>query len=147
MTEFISMIYEWFGYRTDLGEHLRGLEITCDQFLGPDFYLQIFILMIGINIGLFVLMYLLIDRITGRFSSKISWWITALIGASINFGIAYSLPTTVSICETLTFNGGDLMLYGIANAFWSLMAFVLLTSFPFPRNFSINSRLTTFWKP
>jgi hypothetical protein len=148
MTEFIAMIYEWFGYRTDLGEHLRGYDLTCSGlFLGPDLYLQIFSYMVLTNILLYILMYVIIDRFTSRFSSKFSWWITALIGVSISYGIAFSLPNTVQACEQLNFNSGDLFLFGLANAWWSLVTFALLTSFPIPRNFSINTRLTTFWKP
>ena len=147
MKEFIAMIYEWFGYVTDLGEHLRGMDITCSDFLGPDLYFQVFVTMLGINVLAFLLMYLLIDKMTSKFSSKGSWWITAVICALINFGIAYSLPSTVEVCAQLHFTSGDLALYGLANAVWSIVFFALLTSFPFPRNFSTNCRLTTFWKP
>ena len=147
MTEFIAMIYEWFGYATGLGTHLRGWDITCSAFIGTNFYLEIFTIMVGINFLLFILMYGVIDRMTAKFSTKSSWWVTAVIGMVINFGIASSLPTTEQACGQLHFNTSDLMLFGFANAVWSLVVFVLLTSFPFPRNFSINTRLTTFWKP
>jgi len=146
MTDFIAMIYEWFGYKTDLGEHLRGLDDTCTP-IGTDLYFQIFIYMLSINTLLFILMYYVIDKMTPNFSSKISWWIIALIGSLINFSIAISLPKTAPVCETLHFGVSDYMLFGIANAFWSLITFVILTSFPFPRYFSTNCRLTTFWKP
>ena len=141
------MIYEWFGYSTPLGQHLRGWDITCSGYLGPDLYFQTFITMLGINIFLFILMYLVVDRITAKYSSKSSWWITALIGAAANFGIAYSLPGTIPNCVELVFGGSDLLMFGIANAVWSLIVFALFTSFSFPRNFSTNCRLTTFWKP
>lgn len=147
MTDFIATIYEWFGYSTDLGTHLRGWDITCSDFIGTDLYLQIFLTMIVINLVAFVLMYLVVDRFTAKLSSKVSWWIVAIISLAINFGIGYSLPTTIQPCDTLIFGNFDLVLFGLANAFWSLIVFVLLTSFPFPRNFSTNSRLTTFWKP
>ncbi|PTS98622.1 hypothetical protein DBR11_14350 [Pedobacter sp. HMWF019] len=141
------MIYEWFGYRTDLGTHLRGWDITCETFEGTDLYFQVFITMLGVNLGLFIVMYLIIDKMTTKFNTKLSWWIMASIGIIINFGIAYSLPSTVSSCDQLVFGASDLLLFGFANAFWGLMTFALLTSFPFPRNFSTNARLTTFWKP
>lgn len=147
MTEFIAMIYEWFGYATDLGEHLRGLDVTCSGFMGTDLYMQVFVIMLVTNAALFVFMYFLVDKITTSYSSRKSWWITAGLGAVVSFGIAYSLPTTIQACEQLDFHAGDLMLYGIANAVWSTVVFALLTSFPFPRNFSTNCRLTTFWKP
>ena len=148
MTDFIATIYEWFHYNTDLGQHLRGLDpVDCEDFIGTDLYLRVFLIMIGLNVCSFMLMYLLIDKLTAKFSSAVSWWITALITAAINFGIASSLPRTIDPCPTLHFDGGDLMLFGAANAWWSLVAFALLTSFPIPRNFSTNCRLTTFWKP
>ena len=147
MTDFIAMIYEWFGYSTDLGTHLRGWDVTCSDFTGTDLYFKVFITMISINIALFIVMYFIIDRLTTRYSTKISWWITAIIGSAINFGIASSLPSTVEVCTQLHFNGGDQMLFGLANAVWSIVVFAILTSFPIPRNFSNNCRLTTFWKP
>jgi hypothetical protein len=147
MTDFIASIYEWFGYNTDLGQHLRGMDITCTDFIGADLYFNVFMIMLGVSFISFVVMYLLIDRVTARFSTKWSWWIMALIGAAINFGIASSLPNTIDVCTQLHFGNSDLMLFGLANAVWGLVTFALLTSFPFPRNFSTNSRLTTFWKP
>jgi len=147
MTDFIAMIYEWFGYHNDLGTHLRGWDITCSDYTGTDLYFQIFITMILINTALFFLMYIAIDRFTSKFSKKSSWWIIALIGFAINFGIAYSLPDTVDRCQQLNFGPPDLLLFAIANGFWSLVVFALFTSFPFPRNFSTNAHLTTFWKP
>ena len=147
ITNFIATIYEWFGYNSDLGTHLRGWDITCSSFNGTDLYLEIFLIMLMVNVLAFILMYLLIDRFTARFSSKIAWWIIAFISLIINFGIAYSLPLTVDQCGTLVFGSFDLVLFGFANSFWSLIVFALLTSFPFPRNLSTNCRLTTFWKP
>jgi hypothetical protein len=147
MTDFIAMIYEWFGYRNDLGTHLRGWDINCDDFTGTNLYFQVFLTMILINAGLFVIMYLVIDRITSTFNKKSSWWIIALIGSLINFGIAYSLPGTVDPCTDLEFGQPDFLMFGLANGVWSLVFFALLTSFPFPRNLSTNAHLTTFWKP
>lgn len=147
ITNFIATIYEWFGYNSDLGTHLRGWDITCSNFAGTDLYLEIFLIMLMVNVLAFILMYLLIDRFTARFSSKGAWWIIAFISLIINFGIAYSLPLTVDQCGTLVFGSFDLVLFGFANSFWSLIVFALLTSFPFPRNLSTNCRLTTFWKP
>ena len=147
MIDFIAMIYEWFGYSTDLGTHLRGRDVTCENFDGTNFYFQIFILMLLVNLGLFISMYLVIDKFTTKFSTKTSWWIMAIIGMLINFGIAFSLPKTATACEELVFGASDLMLFGVANAVWSLIVFALLTSFPFPRMLSVNARLTTFWKP
>ncbi|WP_316753220.1 hypothetical protein [Pedobacter gandavensis] len=147
MTDFIAMIYEWFGYHSNLGTHLKGWDELCTGFIGTDLYLQVFLIMVFVNLGLFILMYLIIDKFTSKFSSKASWWMTAAIAAALNFGIAYTIPGTVPACEDLHFGAGDLMLFGIANACWSLVVFALLTSFPFPRNFSTNARLTTFWKP
>jgi hypothetical protein len=145
MTEFIATIYEWFGYNTDLGNHLRGLDITCTAFIGTDFYLLIFLYMIGINIALFILMYYIINSV--RFLTKWSWWLTALLGMAINFGIAMSYPAVQQPCIQLHFTGIDLTLYGIANAFWSLIIFIILTSNPYLRKLSTNCRNTTFWKP
>ena len=147
MTEFIAMIYEWFGYNEDLGTHLRGWDITCEAFGGTNLYFQVFMYMIFVNVVLFIIMYLLIDRFTTKFSSKFSWWITAFVGVLINFGIAYSTPGMVDSCEDLHFGASDFLLFGIANAVWSLIFFMLLTSFPIPRNLSTNAHLTTFWKP
>lgn len=148
MTDFIASIYEWFHYNIALGQHLRGLDpVTCDDFTGTDLYFRIFMIMVGSNVLAFIVMYLLIDKITAKFTTLYSWWITALATAAINFGIALTLPTTVDQCIKLAFDSSDLSLYALANSFWSVVCFIILTSFPVPRNFSTNARLTTFWKP
>ena len=141
------MIYEWFGYGNDLGTHLRGWDITCSDFTGTNLYFQVFITMLMINVFLFIVMYFIVDRFTSKFNNKFSWWIVGLLGFAINFGIAYSLPGTITPCGDLHFDAPDLLMFGLANACWSIVVFALLTSFPFPRNFSTNARLTTFWKP
>lgn len=147
MSELIPTIYEWFPYSGDLGTHLRGMDVDCESFTGTDFYTLNFFYMLGIIFIQYVLFYHIIDRLTTIFNRFYSWWIIALIGFAINFGIAYSLPTTVDVCESLDFSSLDLVFYGLANAIWGLLLYAVFTSIPLTRYFSINTRNTTFYKP
>jgi hypothetical protein len=45
MKEFFASLYEWFGlmplYSTDMGDQLRGWDITCTDYIGTPWYVYI----------------------------------------------------------------------------------------------------------
>ena len=45
MNDFFASLYEFFGlaplYSKDLGDHLRGLDITCQGYVGAPLYIYI----------------------------------------------------------------------------------------------------------
>ena len=61
MNDFFASLYEWFGlislYSKDLGDHLRGFDITCSEYIGKQLYVYVGWIMIIITIAFYVLQY------------------------------------------------------------------------------------------
>lgn len=151
MIEFFASIYELFGliYASDLGDYLRGWNIICDDFDGTPWYNYVGLTMLITTISFYALQYHIIDN--SRFKNKFHWWVIALLVVFLNFLIAFSIPFNSlqvgDYCNELNFTSADCAGFGLSNAFWSFALFVLLTSFKYPKHFSVNCRFTTFWKP
>jgi hypothetical protein len=153
MKEFFANIYEWFGllplFSRDLGDHLRGWDITCSEYIGTPWYNYIGSIMIIVTLFFYALQYHIID--SSRFKAKHHWWIIAFIIVILNFLIAFAIPFNSlqagDYCNQLYFTASDCVGFGFSNAFWSFVLFLLLTSFKYPRHLSNNCRYTTFWKP
>jgi hypothetical protein len=154
MNDFFASLYEFFGlaplYSKDLGDHLRGLDITCQGYVGSPLYIYIGISMILVTFFTYALQYHIID--SNRYNKLYHWWITSALLTIINFFIAFSIPNNdlqnQNYCNQLTnIKFIDCVGFGISNSILSFILFTLITSFKFPRKFSINCRHTTFWKP
>lgn len=154
MRDFFASLYEWFGlipfYSTDLGEHLRGYDITCSDYLGTPLYVYIGSIMILLTLFFYFLQYLIIN--SSRFNKRIHWWIIALIIVLLNFLVAFTLPfndlQAGDYCNQLKMSVSDCVGFGFSNALWSFILFLLITSFPYPRKLTgYNTTDTTFWKP
>lgn len=157
MNEFFANLYEWFGlwmpYSRDMGNWLYGFDITCTGFIGTPWYSYIGFIMIILTAFIYALQYHIID--SSRCNKKQHWWLFALLIFALNFLIAFSIPfNTVQagdFCNELNLSVSDCIGFGLSNAIWSFIFFVLLTSFPFPRmvipSRNGNCRNTTFWKP
>ena len=153
MEDIFASLYELFGlipiYSKDLGDHLRGFDVTCSAYTGRPLYNYIGWLMIGSTVVTYVLIYHIIND--QRFKSRVSWWITALALALINFFIAFTITfndlKAGDYCAQLNFNTIDCSGFGIINAFWSFILFLLITSPPYPRKLAYNTSEMTFWKP
>ena len=154
MEEFFATIFEWFGsmsfYSTDLGDHLRGFDITCSDYIGTPWYVIIGWSMIGITLFSYSLQYHLID--SPRFNRKGHWWLVSLFIFTLSFLVAFFVPynsiQAEDYCQDLTITTSDILGFGLSVALWSLLLFMLISSFnPWIRRFSINCRNTTFWKP
>lgn len=153
MNELFSGIYEFGGilpfYSADLGEHLRGFDITCSNYIGTLWYTYVGLIMLGITMLSYALLYHVID--SPRFARRRHWWITALIICVLNFVFAFTV-TLNSVhspdhCKQLHISSGDVVGFGIDNALISLLFFIVVTSIPYIRYFSTNCKYTTFWKP
>jgi uncharacterized membrane protein YjgN (DUF898 family) len=152
MKEFFAGLYEWWGlnpfYATDLADHLRGYDITCTDYVATPWYSFIGFSMLISTLFLYAIQYHIID--STRFNKTIHWWIMALVIVILNFLIAFSIPfnslQTEDYCSELFFNFSDCLGFGISNAIWSLVVFILITSAPWIRGRSINCRHTTLWK-
>jgi hypothetical protein len=154
MRDFFASLYEWFGlipfYSTDLGEHLRGYDITCTDYMGTPLYVYIGWIMILLTIFFYILQYYIIN--SPRFNKWIHWWLIALVIVILNFLIAFTLPfndlQSSDYCNQLKLSVSDCVGFGFSNALWSFILFLLLTSLPVPRKWAgYNMRHTTFWKP
>ena len=153
MTEFFASLYEWFGllplYSRDLGDHLRGWDITGSGYIGTPWYNYIGWLMIIVTMLFYALQYHIID--SSRFNKKHHWWIFALLIVLINFLIAFSIPFSSfqagDYDSQLILSVSDCIGFGFSNAMWSFILFLVISTIPIIRGFSNNCRHTTFWKP
>jgi hypothetical protein len=155
MKEVFASLYEWFGlmllYNDDMADHLRGWDITCSNYDGPQWYLYIGWTMIGLTAIVYALQYHIIDD--SDWNKKHHWWLFALVLVILSFFIPFTITlNTVNAgpdyyCKDLNLTVSDCVGFGFSNAIWSLLFFMLISSIPYPRSKSSNCRNTTFWKP
>lgn len=153
MDEFFASLYEWWGllpfFSTDMGDHLRGYDNTCSDYVDTNWYVNIGWMMTVLTGLFYVVQYHILD--SPRFNKKYHWWSFALVNMIINFLIAFAIPfnaiQTEDFCDQLNITVGDCAGFGFSNALWSLLLFALVTSVPWIRMQSVNCRHTTFWKP
>lgn len=153
MLDFFASLYEWFGinplYSIDMGDYLRGWDITCTDYIGTPWYAIFGWIMISSTAVLYALQYHIID--SPRWKNKTHWWLFALIIVLVNFIIAFLIPynsiQTGDYCNQLNISVSDCVGFGLSNAAWSFILFALITTIPVFRRFSNNCRYTTFWKP
>lgn len=153
MIDFFASIYEWFGvnffYSTNMGDLLRGWDRTCTCYCDTRWYLIIGWVMIILSVLIYLFQYHIID--SPRWYKKQHWWLFALILFGINFLIGFLIPFNIvqsgDYCEQLNLTIGDCFGFGLSNAIWSLILYILITSFPTFRKLSTNNSYTTFWKP
>lgn len=153
MEEFFASIYEWFGfepfYKTDLGDLLRGWDITCSGHIDTKWYILIGWSMIGLTSLLYAFQYHIYD--SSKFNKKQHWWIMAFLIITLNFLIAFLIPYNIvksgDFCSQLNLSVTDCIGFGLSNGIWSFIFFLTISTIPLIRRFSTNCRNTTFWKP
>ena len=153
MNDFFSSLYEYGGmfrfFNTDLGDHLRGFDVTCSNYESTPWYTYVGCGMLAMTALAYLVQYHVID--SSRYNSKRSWWMTVSILFALNFMLAFAIALNAihspEICKQLHITGGDLAGFGLANALWAFLLYVLLTSLPWIRRASTNCKYTTFWKP
>lgn len=153
MKEFFASLYEWFGlipfYSTDMGDQLRGWDVTCTDYIGTPWYVLIGWLMLIITSLVYAIQYHVLD--SSRWNKKHHWWIFASTIVALNFILPFTITyNTISVgdfCNELNLSVSDCIGFGLSNAIWSLIFFIILSTNPFIRRFSTNCRNTTFWKP
>lgn len=153
MIKIFASIYEWFGiipfYKQDLGDHLRGWNFEDETFDGTPWYLIFGIIMLITTVFAYVWQYHLLD--SPRWARSKHWWLFALVTALLNFFIGF-LTTMNTLnsgeySEDLNFGIGDCFGFGLSNGLWSLLLYFLITATPLFRQFSVNCKFTTFYKP
>jgi LPXTG-motif cell wall-anchored protein len=133
-----------------MADHLRGFDITCTGDTGTPLYLAVGIVVILSGLLFYALQYHLIN--SSSFNKKGHWWLAAALLCLINFLVAFGLPfgdyQSGNYCSQLIISTTDCVMFGISAAIWSLIWFVILTSFSIPKRFAgHNMRQTAFWKP
>ncbi|MDX2000887.1 MAG: hypothetical protein SFW35_00515 [Chitinophagales bacterium] len=153
MKEIFASIYEWFGiiplYSTDMGDLLRGWDITCTDYIATPWYVYIGWIMIILTAFTYALQYHIID--SSKYNKRKHWWFFAALIVITNFLIAFSITFNIiqtgDYCTELTLSVSDSIGFGISNALWSFILLLITSTVPFIRRFSTNCRHTTFWKP
>ncbi|WP_299989359.1 hypothetical protein [uncultured Pontibacter sp.] len=150
MIEFLAGLYEWWGlsplYATDMGDHLRGYNISC-SYDGTPWYSIVASIMVVVSFLTYSAYYHVIDKSTWQ--RREHWVIFLAINFIINFFIAYAIPmndlSTENYCSELTLSIGDCIGFGVSNGIWAIILFSLVSLSPFPRKLSVNCRNTP-WK-
>jgi hypothetical protein len=146
--DWIAWIYETFSvYSRDMGEHLRGWDVTCTDYMGTFYYGWLFWAWIGIVVFTLLLYYKIID------SPRLvrAWHLWLFIGGAslLNFIVGYSIANSAvqegNYCPELAITQGDVVGVGITQCLLTLMLAAAL-SFVF-RYASTNCRNTTLLRP
>jgi len=135
MKDFFAHLYEWFGliplYSKDLSDFLKGWDYACVGYYALHWYFFIGMMMIILTGLIFALQY---DLISGtRFKKREHWELAALVVFICNFVIAFIVPfvaeETKYHCSQLKLSVLDCVFFGLSNAVWGLILFIILTIF------------------
>ena len=127
ISNFFITLFESFGLYSDangLGDHLRGLDVQCTDYINQSTYNIIFICLFVINSIIMVNYYYGFHN-RPKFSKFLPWFIHALIGAIILFLIAffysYNDFSTGNYCKDLNITTSDCIGFGSVAAIYSLI--------------------------
>jgi len=125
---FDSMIR--FGYSNDLHDHLKGLDVECNDFTATSIYQIVFWIIIGSGLLIMINFYRgLFHR--PKFTSKIVWLLHLLVVATIAFVYSYFRSmadlNSGNFCQDLHFSGSDCLLFALTAACYAFL-FCLIIS-------------------
>lgn len=133
ISEFLISLFEALGlYSTQngLGEHLRGLDLSCNEYNNQSIYGMVFIYLFAVNTILVINYYY-------GFFNKIPWnvwwkWlINILLGAVILFVIAFMYSnndySTGNFCKDLNITTSDCFGFGLTAFIFSLLWSIILS--------------------
>ncbi len=133
MKQVFAHMYEWFGlfpiYSRDLSDFLKGWDYACVGYFALPWYFYIGWGMIMLTGLLFALQYDLISGI--RFKNREHWELAVMVVAICNFLIAFTIPF-VAInkgmqCPQLKITFPDCIFFGLCNAVWGVIVFLILS--------------------
>jgi hypothetical protein len=132
ITDFLIAIFESFGLYSasnGLGDHLRGLDVQCNDYSNQSIYNVVFLCVFTIN-SLIVINYYygLFNRV--NFTNFLSWLINVLVGSLILFSIAYLYAnndvSTGNFCKDLSITNSDCIGFGATASIFSIVwSFIL----------------------
>ena len=123
LSEILAVLFESLGLYTTsngLGDHLRGLDVSCNENTGQSIYNIIFLSLATVNsLLMYNYYYGLFDR--ANFTNIWTWLANALAGAAILFAIAYLYSSSGSHCSQLTISNSDYFGFGVVASIFSLL--------------------------
>ena len=147
MIDIVAAIFEIFGMiSADLGDHLRGLNLDCNDYTESSLYNTIgWTILISVFV-VQVLYYWVID--SEKYSGRWSW---ALLGIVLSLlvggGATYMLILSISenmYCPDLILKPFDPYGFGITVFIVTFLFYTLLSVSPFPRKMGDNCVRTPF---
>lgn len=138
-----SLLYEWTGlYSNDFADFLAGLDLSCENFSGTDFYFWS-----TISIVLFSIFSNLIFYITNSSSGlkRKHWFGFAFVASFLSafiINILIKQNLDYGYCSELDIRKSDLLSYSILVFSYTFFLFFILSMF-FKR-FSIHGKKTPF---
>lgn len=133
ISELCITIFESLGLYSaanGLGEHLRGLDVECNNFTNQSIYNIVFLCIVIINTLIVVNYYYgIFNRV--NFTNFLSWCINVLVGALIIFSIAYLYVyndfSTGNYCKDLAISDSDCIGFGITASIFSIVWSLILS--------------------
>lgn len=114
---------EFYSTASGLGEHLRGLNLECENFTRQSIYSMVFLALFLINSIIIINYYYgILNRIP---FNRILWWLlNVLFGAIIMFLVAFLYAnndfTSGNVCKTLSITTSDCIGFGATTAIFSI---------------------------
>lgn len=132
ISDFLITIFEALGLYSSangLSDHLRGLDVQCNDYTGQSIYNIVFLCVFIINALIVVNYYYgIFNRV--NFTNILSWLINLLVGALILFLIAFLYAnndfTTGNYCKDLSISTSDCIGFGATASIFSFVwSFIL----------------------
>lgn len=148
ISEILISLFESLGLYSSsngLGDHLRGLDVECNDYVNQSIYNLVFLCVFLIN-GFILLNYYygLFNRV--KFTNLFTWLINISIGALILFLISFIYTNNDFIsgnyCQDLSITTEDCIGFGLVSAIFSIL-WSLIFSFII-KWWSINNKKVPF---
>ncbi len=139
----ISPLFEFLHvYSRDFGDYLAGLDSSCENFTGTDYYFTSFFTILGFSFASSLVFYF-----PGSSSRKTKHWF--LWGAFMSFVAAILIFFLIRhdlnskpICEELFLSSNDLLAFSFIIFLYTLMLYVIFSLIM--KNFSTHGMKTPF---
>ena len=131
--DFLIALFEALGLysvQNGLAEHLRGLDLQCNNFTRQSIYNIVFICLFVTNFIIAINYYYgIFNR---RPFNRLGWWLlNAIIGAIVLFAVAFSYSnndfSTKNYCKNLNITTSDCYGFGFTAAIYSILVFIIFS--------------------
>ena len=131
--DFLISLFEALGLysvQNGLAEHLRGLDLACNNYTRQSVYNIVFACLFIINLVIAANYYYgIFNR---RPFNRLGWWLlNALIGAIVLFSVAFSYSnndfSTKNYCKNLNITTSDCYGFGFTAAIYSVLVFIIFS--------------------